>query len=79
MISLLQVLTSDDTSLASMWESHIEKYLTGFFPKTKYIFLSSIQMVGLVMILIISKPLLPQIRKVERFVKKVSPFRLPSL
>ncbi|KGG49934.1 hypothetical protein DI09_9p170 [Mitosporidium daphniae] len=62
-----QVLTSDDTSLASMWESHIEKYLTGFFPKTKYIFLSSIQMVGLVMILIISKPLLPQIRKVERF------------
>lgn len=66
------MLASRDEGRVDGWEERIFSYLTGFFPPEKYAFLSSVQMVGLLLCVVMSKEHFVRVRKVERLLKKVS-------
>lgn len=66
-----QVLSNDPKQKLA-WESAIFEGINQLFPSEKYILLSSIQLVGLLLVVIVAKEKIGFIRKVECLSKKVS-------
>jgi synaptojanin len=56
-----------------MWEVQVQKTLNEQRPKAEYILLRSGQLVGTALMLFVKSSKIPQIKRVEGSVKKVSP------